>query len=246
VGIKQGFKLGGFMGYLDAVAFQQDFEDYVEFTFGQWKPFTFATAVQDFYGLGFKSVNTGGARVTGLELELAGKGKLGKVEVQVLMGYTTTKPVSTTPDYVYAERLDVPITIIPSPSFTNSSYNPEGDILKFRIRNTFRADAQLSYRRVFAGASARYNSHVQNIDRAFVDLDAGPPQPDVLPTGITGWMAERTSGGVWIADARLGMHVSRQVRMALIVNNLTNEVYALRPLSIEAPRSFQVQLSAGL
>lgn len=246
VGIKQGFKLGGFMGYLDAVAFQQDFEDYVEFTFGQWKPFTFATAVQDFYGLGFKSVNTGGARVTGLELELAGKGKLGKVEVQVLMGYTTTKPVSTTPDYVYAERLDVPIPIIPSPSFTNSSYNPEGDILKFRIRNTFRADAQLSYRRVFAGASARYNSHVQNIDRAFVDLDAGPPQPDVLPTGITGWMAERTSGGVWIADARLGMHVSRQVRMALIVNNLTNEVYALRPLSIEAPRSFQVQLSAGL
>ncbi len=246
VGIKQGFKLGGFMGYLDVVAFQQDFEDYVEFTFGQWKPFTLATAVQDFFGLGFKSVNTGGARVTGLEFELAGKGKIGGVEIQTLIGYTTTKPISTTPDYVYAQRLNVPIPIIPSPSFNNSSYNPDGDILKFRIRNTFRADAQLDYRKVFGGASARYNSHVQNIDKAFVDLDAGPPQPDVLPTNITGWMADRKSGGIWVIDARAGVHVSKQIRMALIVNNLTNEVYALRPLSVEAPRTFQVQLSAGL
>jgi outer membrane receptor protein involved in Fe transport len=35
-GIKQGFKSGRFMGYVDAVVFQQDFENYVEFTFGQW------------------------------------------------------------------------------------------------------------------------------------------------------------------------------------------------------------------
>jgi outer membrane receptor protein involved in Fe transport len=246
VGIKQGFKLGGFMGYLDAVVFQQEFQDYVEFTFGQWRPFTFATAVQDFYGLGFKSVNTGNARVTGLELELAGKGKVGGVEIQALIGYTTTKPVSTTPDFVYAERVDVPIPIIPSPSFTNSSYNPENNILKFRIRNTFRSDVQFEYRKVFTGFSTRYNSHVQNIDKAFVDLDAGPPQPDVLPTNITGWLADRQSGGVWIVDARAGLHLTKQLRVALIVNNLTNEVYALRPLSIEAPRSFQVQLSAGL
>jgi hypothetical protein len=30
------------------------------------------------------------------------------------------------------------------------------------------------------------------------------------------------------------------------VNNLTNEVYSLRPLSIEAPRSIQVQLTVNL
>ncbi len=28
-----------------------------------------------------------------------------------------------------------------------------------------------------------------------------------------------------------------------IVNNLTNEVYSIRPLAIEAPRTFQVQFT---
>jgi hypothetical protein len=36
------------------------------------------------------------------------------------------------------------------------------------------------------------------------------------------------------------------MRVAFIVNNLTNRSYALRPLSIEAPRSMQVQLGVDL
>lgn len=249
LGVKQGFKLGGFMGYLDVVAFQQDFEDYVEFTFGQWETWSIFDPLANFYGLGFKSVNTGGARVTGLEMELAGKGRIGGVEVQALVGYTTTKPISTTPDRVYADPVPGPVlpgqtepyNIIPASTFRNTSFDPDGDILKFRIRNTFRSDIQLDYHKVFAGFSLRYNSHVQNIDKAFVDLD----DDGTLVTGVRGWM-ETHRTGTWIVDARAGVHVSEQVRVSLIVNNLANEVYSLRPLSIEAPRSFQVQLSAGL
>lgn len=254
-GIKQGFKIGGFMGYVDAVWFQQDFEDYVEFTFGQWGTFAWATVDRDFYGFGFKSVNTGRARVSGYELELTGKGKVGGVEVTALMGYTATNPMSTTPDQVYARPRPGPplpfpgatdsTVLMPPSTFRNTSYNPDGNILKFRIQNTFRSDVQLAYRKVFTGFSVRYNSHVRNIDKAFVDLDAGPPAPDVLPTGITGWM-ERNRSGNWIVDARAGLDLSKQLRATFIVNNLTNEVYALRPLSIEAPRTFQVQLSASL
>lgn len=254
-GIKQGFKIGGFMGYVDAVWFQQDFEDYVEFTFGQWGTFTWATVERDFYGFGFKSVNTGRARVTGYELELTGKGKVGGVEITALMGYTATNPVSTTPDQVYARPRPGPplpfpgatdsTVLMPPSTFRNTSYNPDGNILKFRIQNTFRSDVQLAYRKVFTGFSVRYNSHVRNIDKAFVDLDAGPPGPDILPTGITGWM-ERHRTGTWIVDVRAGLDLSKQLRATFIVNNLTNEVYALRPLSIEAPRTFQVQLSASL
>ena len=249
VGVKQGFKLGGFMGYLDAVWFQQDFQDYVEFTFGQWEAFDLFNPLANFYGLGFKSVNTGGARVTGYELELTGKGDIGKLGIQAMLGYTATTPISTTPDQVYAQPVPgpvppgatEPIIIIPAATYRNTSFDPSGDILKFRIRNTFRADMQLSYRKVFAGFSLRYNSHVQNIDKAFIDLD----DDGTLPTGVREWMETHRTGD-WIVDARLGMDLSKQLRVALIMNNLTNEVYSLRPLSIEAPRSVQVQLSATL
>lgn len=252
-GIKQGFKLGGFTGYLDAVFFQQDFQDYVEFTFGQWETWSYLDPLANFYGLGFKSVNTGGARVTGYELELAGKGAIGPVELAALIGWTATTPISTTPDQVYADPVPGPVlpgqsepyNVIPAATFTNTSYDPTDDILKFRIRNMFRSDMQFSYKKVFTGFSLRYNSHVQNIDKAFVDLDAGPPDPDILPTGITEWMETHDTGD-WIVDARIGMDLTQQLRVAFIVNNLSNEVYSLRPLAIEPPRSFQVQLSAQL
>lgn len=255
-GIKQGFKIGGFTGYLDAVVFQQDFQDYVEFTFGQWSTFSWATASQELFGFGFKSVNTGGARVSGYEFEVAGKGMIGQVEISALMGYTATTPISTTPDQVYAQPVPgpplpfppgntEPTVLLPPSTFTNTSYDPTDDILKFRIRNTFRSDLQFQYKKVFTGFSLRYNSHIQNIDKAFVDLDAGPPAPDALPTGITEWMETHNTGD-WIVDARIGMDLTEQLRVSFIVNNLTNEVYSLRPLSIEAPRSMQVVLSANL
>jgi hypothetical protein len=52
--------------------------------------------------------------------------------------------------------------------------------------------------------------------------------------------------GDWIFDARIGMTFIEKVRVAFLVNNITNETYAMRPLSIEAPRSMQVQMSLNL
>ncbi|HMC97816.1 MAG TPA: hypothetical protein VKG92_09190, partial [Flavobacteriales bacterium] len=125
------------------------------------------------------------------------------------------------------------------------SYDPSDNILKFRIQDLFRTDLQFNYKRLMWGLSVRYNSHVRNIDKAFVDLDAGAPPPDLLVTGLTGWMETHTTG-TWIVDARVGFDLTKEARVAFIVNNLSNEVYALRPLSIEAPRSMQVQLSVAL
>jgi iron complex outermembrane receptor protein len=234
-GVKQGFKLGNFMGYLDAVVFQQDFQDYVEFTFGQWAA---SQGTGNLFGLGFKSVNTGGARVSGYEFELVGKGTVGKVDLTMLMGYTHTLPVSTTPDQVYATSV---APGFPPATYTNTSYNPTDNILKFRVQNLFRADLQTDYKRLMAGVSVRYNSHVRNIDRVFVDLD----ESGLLTTGVGQWMSEHTTGD-WLLDARVGVDLTEVARVAVIVNNLTNEVYSLRPLSIEAPRSIQVQLTVNL
>jgi iron complex outermembrane receptor protein len=228
-GIKQGFKLGNFMGYLDVVVFRQDFQDYVEFTFGQWVPPT----PTNLGGFGFKSVNTGGARVSGYEFEVVGKGSVGKVDLTLLMGYTHTLPVSTTPDQVYATAVT---SNTPPSTYRNTSYDPTDNILKFRVQNL-----QTDYKRLMAGVSFRYNSHVRNIDRVFVDLD----EANFLSTGIAEWMPEHTTGDL-IVDVRVGVDLTEVARVAVIVNNLTNEVYSLRPLSIEAPRSVQVQLTVNL
>ena len=92
------------------------------------------------------------------------------------------------------------------------------------------------------GVSVRYNSHVRNIDKAFVDFDAGPPGPDILPVGVKGWMETHTTGD-WLVDARFGYKLTEQLKATVIVTNLSNEVYAVRPMAIEAPRSWQVQLA---
>lgn len=236
-GVKQGFKIGKFTGFVDAVVFRQDYENYVEFTFGQWAA---PAGLSNYFGLGFKSVNTGGARVTGYEFELAGKGNFGPVEISTLLGYTHTTPVSTTPDQVYAVS---PVVGSQSPASTyrNTSYDPSQNILKFRIQNLFRGDLQAQYKRIYVGGSVRYNSHVRNIDYAFVNLD----DLGLLPTGVHEWMDTHKTGDV-IVDARMGLELMEQLRLTFIVNNLTNKTYSMRPLSVEAPRSVQVQMILSL
>lgn len=237
-GIKQGFKIGGFTGYLDVVAFQQEFQNFVEFTFGQWGQPPFG--LPNLFGFGFKSVNTGGARVTGYEVELVGKGNIGPVAITTMMGYTNTLPVSTTPNQAYASPSTSTSSFAPS-TYANTSFDTTGNVLKFRIQQLFRADIQFEYKRFFVGGSVRYNSHVRNIDKAFIDLDDN----GLLETGVREWMETHRTGDT-IVDARIGMSLTDQFRCAFIVNNLTNHSYSLRPLSVEAPRSMQVQLSVSL
>ncbi len=231
-GVKQGFRIGGFQGYFDAVAFQQDIEDFVEFTFGQWVPAT------GFSALGFKSVNTGSARISGIELELTGQGSIGPVGIGALIGYTHTRPISLSPDEAYGRSYSPPHTPY---TYNTTSHDTTGRILKFRVEQMFRGDIQFTYKRYMAGMSVRYNSHVRNIDKAFVELD----EVGLLTTGVSEWMKEYSTGDT-ILDLRLGANVTDVLRVAFIVNNLTNLEYAIRPLAVEAPRNFQVQMMLDL
>ena len=237
-GIKQGFKIGSFTGYLDAVVFQQDFDRFVEFSFGRWIS---SLSPADYLGVGFRSVNTGGARITGYELEVAGKGKIGPMDITILAGWTHTTPVSTTPSEPYAYGVPFGNETI-AIRYSNTSYDTADNILKYRVRDLFRSDVGLGWKKFTGGVSVRYNSHVRNIDKAFVDFDAGPPGPDILPVGVKGWMETHTTGD-WLVDARFGYKLTEQLKATVIVSNLSNEVYAVRPMAIEAPRSWQVQLA---
>ncbi len=238
VGIKQGFKLGGITGYADLTAFRQDFDHYIEFTFGQWGA---DRSPANLLGFGFKSINTGGARITGSEISVAGKGNAGPVELTLLLGYTHALPISTTPDQPYATStstagIDSPV------SYASTSSDTTNNILKFRVQDLFRSDVGATWKRLSGGISVRYNSDVRNIDQAFITFEQLGQLGDI---GIAEWMRTHTTG-VWVMDIRIGYAITKTVRATFIVNNLSNEVYAIRPMAIEAPRNFQVQLSLEL
>ena len=234
IGLKQGFKIGRFLGYLDAAIFRQKYTNFIEFTFGIWG--TGANVVDQ---IGFRSLNTGDSQVTGIEISGLGKGKLGPVEIQFLGGYTYTEPISLSPGYVYGESSIAGITV--NTSYSTTSSNSSGSILKYRFKHLVRFDTEATYKKLSLGVSARYNSKTENVDLAFVDLD----RQGLLPTGIDYWLKERNNGDV-VFDARIAYKITPKIRGSLIVNNLLNREYALRPLSIESPRLTTLQLALDL
>lgn len=230
-GIKQLFKFGKIAGYIDLAAFQQEYDNYIEFTFGQWATPTFTNLL----GFGFKSVNTGKSRVRGIEASVLGEGKAGPVLIQFMGGYTFTEPVSLTPDLVYARRLDAQSTPV---NYLNTSSDTTNYLLKYRMQHLIRMDVQATFRAWSLGVSYRYNSHMQNIDDAFGFLER--TLPTIFNPGIDEWRREHVRPE-WVIDMRAGYKINDHHKVALIVNNMLNRTYAIRPLDIEEPRLTTIQ-----
>jgi iron complex outermembrane receptor protein len=247
IGIKQGFKIGDFKGFIDVALFQQEFRNFIEFTFGQWSAVPLSDLGQISKVIGFKSLNTGGAKVKGAELSIMGTGNIRKTRFDVLAGYTYTKPISTTPDYVYAQTIQTPGTLV-IPQFSQASYlttseNSNNNILKYRMQHLIRIDVGATRGAFNSGISFRSNSHMQNIDKAFSQLEQ--ELPTEFNPGINSWRANHTKGD-FVFDARVGYTFSEKHKIAFIMNNVLNREYAIRPLAIEEPRLTMVQYTLSL
>lgn len=243
IGFKQGFKIGNFLGYADVAVFYQRYFNFIEFTFGQWiDPNTIVGTPIDKIkkSLGFKSVNTGEAEVKGFEFSLMGEGKIGQVKIQILMGYTYTKPISLTPNYAYSISKDLNSTPI---TYNNTSSDTTNYILKYRLQHLVRADIGANYKHWMAGVSFRYNSHMQNIDYAFQQLEND--LPFLFNPGINKWREEHTTGD-FVIDLRVGYSLNDHHRLALTVNNVLNREYAIRPLAVEEMRVTMLQYTLTL
>lgn len=216
IGIKQGLKLGEWNGFLDLAGFWTEYQDMMEFTFGQWgKP------TDPNYGLGFKSRNIGNTRITGVEVTLMGTGKIGPIDVNMLMGYTYIDPIKTDFDRV-----------------TDSARGTtDKNILKYRFQHTAKADLELGYKKVKLGVSCRYTSHMDNVDRFFVDTYFFPGNAEYM---------KRNPNGDWVWDGRISYQLIKQLKLSFIVNNIFNHEYISRPMDVQAPRVYALQLSVKL
>lgn len=231
IGLKQGFKIGAFAGFLDMAVFRQDFSDFIEFTFGPWGPDEGeAPGENNAYGLGFMSVNTGESRVTGGEISITGRLQLDRARVDVLTGYTYTNPVSTTPDLNY----NPDSTSNYNATYYSTSHDTTGLILKYRSPHVFRFDAQVSGAKWFGGLSARYQTNLANFDQAFIEFEENPAISGIN-WGAQDWL-EQNPSLPWIIDVRIGREWSNGHKLTLLLNNAFNAEYAIRPMAMEAPR----------
>ena len=229
IGIKQGVKIGNWMGYMDVAAFIQQYEDMMEFTFGQWGE---SLGEENFYGLGFKSVNVGTTRITGAELSMSGQGKINQnLTINIIAGYTYMNPISLDLDQVYAESAN-------GLELTYKNSGSDSTMLKYRYKHIAKADIEIIYKWLSLGASGRFNSFMKNIDQVFT-------LPLVDAIGINGIneSREKFNNGDIIIDLRAGCQITKTARLGLIVNNLLNREYMSRPANMMPPRTIAMQLA---
>lgn len=206
LGIKQGFKLGkGFQGYVDVAAFWMEYNDMMEFTFGVYPQ-----------GFGFASLNIGDTRIRGLDVSIAGQGKIGEMTHQTLIGYTYTEPT-----YRNFEEINVAL---------NSS--PE-NILKYRFEHIFKLDYAIDWQGLSAGVAVLGYSHMKSIDAVF--------ENDFILPGVRTFREEYNSG-TWVFNARIAYQLTPQIKASILAKNLTNATYALRPALLNAPRNIAVRI----
>jgi outer membrane receptor protein involved in Fe transport len=232
IGIKQGFKLRGFKGFLDVAYFQQDYKNTIEYLFGIWD-----INVTPF---GFKFLNTGDSRVRGWDISIMGRTDEDKKwQFSIYAGYTRVNPISLTPNYVFAYDASAnepqPLTYI------KTSMDTTGHLLKYRFKDLIKSDEELKYKKWAIGHSIRYYSSVQNIDTAFALLElitAFVPSIEDIKV-IDFW--KKNMNGTFVNDFRLSYMFDTKQKISFVVSNAFNKIYSLRPMKVESPRTFAIQ-----
>lgn len=234
VGAKQLFKVGKFLGMADVSGFLEDYKNYIEFNFGYY-----GSSHLFMNNLGFKFLNTGPARIYGIDATLGGEGKIVRnLEMSLLIGYTYSVPQALHPDEVYYSHKETATGLQRNYTYANTSSDTSGNILKYRIQSLFKSDLQLTFKKRFAiGFSGKYYGYMKNIDKFLYDLDK--PKP-LMNTGIKKYREDNNNGN-FIVDIRVSYSI-RDFKFSLLVNNFFNTEYSLRPITIEAPRTTSLQV----
>ncbi len=240
IGIKQAFKFKKFRGYADVAFFYQEYKNTVEYLFGFWdSTYTFAYA-------GFKFVNTGASRVTGIDFSLTGQARFShNTTLNIMAGYTYVHPVTLDPNKVFAH--DYNPGGHTAFSYNSTSVNPSSRILKYRFLHTAKLDLELDIGRFAVGTSMRYFSKIVNLDKAIFEFE------DVtLATGGTlqailyrNYFYHHNNGNM-IWDVRVSYELGKSSKISVLSNNVTNRMYSLRPLKAEPLRNIMVQYSLNL
>ena len=232
VGLKQGFAFGALKGFVDAAYFFTEYDNMVEFNFGQWRaqPFNPNNFLSNF---GFTSFNIGKARISGIDVGVTSGISTQKTEWLFMIGYTYSNPIMLEPNKVFA--------VDSSPNKREYTYNftstdTISNPLKYRYNHLAKVDVQFTYlKKYMTGLSVRYNSYMQNIDTIFVDNLINAISP-----GINRGRLLNPKGDL-VFDVRAG-YTYKKVTVTATVNNVFNTEIMSRPADLRPTRLFVLQL----
>ena len=91
-------------------------------------------------------------------------------------------------------------------------------------------DVEAKYKSISLGLSGFYISHMEAIDFVFEQTIPGLKEHRAVDTN-----------GAKIFDIRVAFDFNKHAKLSLLLNNIFNEEYTLRPAFIEAPRNATVR-----
>ncbi len=254
VGIAQGFPIGkNWKGMADMTFFSMRYNNMIEVNFGKFgDPVPGAPSVIEQAGLGFSFQNVGETLILGGEITVKGEGKIGKVPLTILAGYTYVKPKSlnweeelTLYDVNGTVLTDFPSRIPGDISYQSTS-SGDNNILKYRNPHVFTVDMQSTFRKMDFGISVQYRSWMENIDYAFVSdlflLAEGSLGTSAF-SALKEFRTENEGRGTTLLSARIIYHFTEKASLGLIGNNLLNLTYADRPAYLGQPLNFNARFS---
>lgn len=227
IGVKQGFKVGGWNGELDYAFFWQEYTDMIEFKFDQYEKPTLEKPLGAF---GFQALNIQQARVAGMEFSLSGSGHIGEVVINTIGGYTYSYPVNMASDTSARDAGVYLRNFFKSFGGVDSAY-ATNKLLPYRNRHLVKFDIEVNYRKLNVGYAVQYYSRFENIDPLLYVLI---PQLDRFMNNV--------GSGDWVHNARIGISISPNATVSFLLNNIANLEYATRPARMDAPRSYHLQL----
>jgi outer membrane receptor protein involved in Fe transport len=215
------------------VAFWTEFRDMIEFKFG-------SDLNNPYY---FQSQNTSHARIFGWETSLVGEGKMGPVDMTVMLGYTYFYGVDMNDTTWGASTRNGKVT-----NFLGDAFNrfvlptAENDylwdsltsgMLMYRHPHTFKADLDfIVYDKYHFGTAIQYYSYMTRIDKIF----------GIFIKGINEDREVKRNKGDVVWDLRAGYDVNKNLSFNFIVKNVLNTNYAIRVARPEKPRTFTFQM----
>ncbi len=231
LGLKQGIKIGNWMGFFDACLFWMEYTNQIEYRFGSYLVDSLGAngELVQYQAFGLKPFNISNSRVAGYELSVIGKGKIGPIGVGIFGGYTYSYPGNLKSDSTQRN-----VGTYLSNMFTHYGQMGVADtnkVMQLRPKHIVRFDLQLDYKLLSVGASVYYNSFPDRIDGIYY----------IVFKGLDTFAADHQKGD-WVMDTRISVKIKQNLQVSLVVKNVTNHEYANRPGVMDPPRNYTLQL----
>ncbi|MCL2167717.1 MAG: TonB-dependent receptor [Lentimicrobiaceae bacterium] len=245
IGLMQPFQFFDFRGMVDLCYFHQNYKEFIEFSMGGWGS---STILIERYG--YKFLNIGPAKVNGVDFSLMGEGKITKNITYTLMtSYTWSNPTSKDTALIYYVT-DSPRTEY---SFSRQSSDLSRNVLKYRIEHMVKLDVGFNFfKKIAIGGTINYYSAMKNVDKFMFQYDANNPNFEeddvklILDIGdfpfynYYNFYQDNKKGSMTL-DLRASYYFPK-ISISFLIKNVTNRLYALRPLYAEPPRTYTLQL----